>query len=447
MASVSIEIIPVDDPPIARDDHVVVDEDTPVSFDPLANDTELDGEPMKLLEFTQPANGTISREPSGGLNYLPRTNFFGLDSFTYIVADPNGQTNAAEVKIIVKPVNDVPVADDQSLTLNRNASVNITFSAVDPDDAELTYKVIDGPSHGTLWNYPTVATYYPTNGFSGDDRFTYRANDGKDDGPLATVHLTIKDVNNPPQLDDQSVVTKVDQSAVIHIAATDLDADPITYEIVQAPRQGTLSPSGTNYSYRPNPGYLGADDFTIRAFDGRDYSRTAKVGITVTDQNTAPAASDFAIKVFVNTPTNIVLRASDPESNPLNFHIVTRPSNGKLAGKGPTVLYSPNAYFAGSDRFQFKADDGELESAAATVTITVEPPNHAPKSATNQLVFVIKDTTTAVPLSVQDDDGDSLNCPILKGPKNGRLSGLGTNFVYTPKPGFIGDDSSNTSIK
>src|SRR5262249_12978784 len=150
------------------------------------------------------------------------------------------------VSIIVKPVNDPPVAENQSFTLNKNSNQNITFQATDPDDTEFTFSIVETPKHGELWNYPKVATYYPTNGFAGQDFFTYRANDGKDDGPIATVRLTVLDVNNPPTPTEQSIVTKVNQPATFHLVATDLDEDPLTFEIVSPPLQGTLSGSGTN---------------------------------------------------------------------------------------------------------------------------------------------------------------------------------------------------------
>jgi len=236
------------------------------------------------------------------------------------------------------------------------------------------------------------------------------------------------------------VTTKVNQPASLQLVATDLDNDPLTYQITTRPAHGTLAGSGTNYLYAPQPGYLGADTVLFQASDGKDTSKPATIHITVTDQNTPPIAQDFSIQTLINTPTNITLEATDPESSPLHFHVVTHPLNGKITGKGQVITYSPNTFFVGSDRFTFKADDGELDSNIATVSVVVDPGNHPPVS-TNQEVFVIENIATPISLAVHDPDGDPLNCPILKGPKNGRLSGLCTNLVYTPKAGFIGSDS------
>lgn len=439
MGSVTVEIAPVPDSPRAGPDHVVIDEDTRAEIDVLANDSDPDDEPLRLLEFVQPENGSVSSPGAGVLVYQPKEHYFGTDQFTYLVSDGTSSTEGT-VEIIVKPVNDPPVAEEQSFTLNRNASQNLIFTATDPDDTEFTFTIVDSPRNGTLWNYPKVATYYPTNGFAGSDSFTYRANDGKDDGPIATVHFTVLDANNPPQASDVSLVTKVDQPADIELSATDLDGDPLTYTIVRWPDPGRLSGSGTNYVYQPPAGFLGRDSFEFQVSDGKDSSPVARVSITVTDQNTPPVAHDSLEKVLINTPTNITLRATDPESNPLSFHLITRPLNGKLTGKGGVLLYSPNPFFVGSDRFTFRADDGELESDVATVSISVDAANHRPV-ATNQQVTVLKDTPLAIPLTVEDLDGDPLLCPILKGPKHGRLAGLGASFVYTPRAGFTGSDS------
>jgi subtilisin family serine protease len=439
IGSVTVTILPVNDPPLANPDHVIIDEDTPCDIDVLGNDTDPDNDSLTLSNFAQPENGSLSRNPDSTLHYVPKRDFSGPDSFTYTIADSQGVTNQGLVSLIIKPVNDPPVAENQSLALNRNSSVTVAFKASDPDDTEFTFTVLEGPAHGELWNYPTVATYYPTNGYSGSDRFTYQANDGKENGPIATVLLSVLDVNNPPLAERQSILTKVDQPAPVHLAATDLDGDPLTYSITSQPVHGSLTGSGTNYVYVPETGFLGHDEFTYEASDGQDSSPPAIVSITVTDQNTPPVAQDLWVRVLVNTPTNITLQATDPESNPLSFHVVSRPSHGKITGKGQVLVYSPNPYFSGSDRFTFKADDGELESNSGTVTLSVEPPNHPPVS-TNQEVVVTMNTPTSITLAVQDVDGNELRCPILKGPQYGLLSGLGTRFTYVPKPDYLGSD-------
>ena len=72
-------------------------------------------------------------------------------------------------------------------------------------------------------------------------------------------------------------------------------------------------------------------------------------------------------------------------------------------------------------------------TATWSCSLDVESSNHTPVS-TNQQVVVVVNSSVHIPLAVTDADNDPLNCPILKGPQHGLLSGLGTNFTYTPKP-------------
>jgi hypothetical protein len=441
LGKVTIHVTPVNEPPVASPDYVLLDEDTAIDIDVLSNDTDPDGDPVSLVGYSQPSHGSVAPGPGKMLHYQPSAHYRGPDAFTYTIADPQGETNQTTVSLIVKPVNHLPAAQSFNFTLNKNSSQNITFAASDPDpeDTQFTFTIVDSPQHGSLWTYPKVATYYPTNGFYGTDSFTYVANDGKGDGPFATVLLTVLDANNPPVVADQAVVAKVNHAAIIRLTASDLDNDPLTFQILTQPESGSLSGTGTNYIYQPNPDFLGTDKFTIQAFDGKDHSAPATVTITVTDKNTPPVVQDFAVTVLFNSSTNITLQATDLESDPLTFHVVTRPVNGKLTGKGQVLTYSPNVNFIGADRFTFKANDGEFDSGIATVSITIDTANHAPL-ATNQDLVVVESVPASFQLAVTDPDGDPLNCPILNGPQHGRVYGTGTTFTYAPAPGYIGTD-------
>ena len=409
LGSVTVRIIPVNQAPSANPDYVLLDEDASLDIDVLANDSDPDNDPLTIINFTKPDHGTLTLGPQQTFHYQPATHYRGNDSFTYTVSDPQGLTNQSSVGIIVKPVNHPPIAQSFAFTLNKNSSQNITFAADDPEDTVFTFTVIDNPLHGTLWNYPKVATYYPTNGFFGTDSFTYRANDGKVDGPIATVTFNVLDANNPPTASDQSVVAKLNHPAAIHLSAADLDNDPLTFEILTQPKSGTLTGSGTNYLYQPNTGYLGPDRFTYRAFDGKDDSAVATVNITVTDKNTPPVALDSSVRVLFNSFTNITLQASDLESDLLSFHVLTRPVNGKLPARARSLPISPNVNFIGADRLTFLVNDGEFNSGTGTVSITIDTANHAPLT-TNQSLYVVSGVPKAFRLAVLDPDGDLLNC-------------------------------------
>jgi hypothetical protein len=440
MARVTIEISPVNDPPVAVEDRIITLEDTPVTIEVLANDVDVDQDLLSIIEFSQPTNGSVTLTAEKSFLYTPKADFNGQESFTYKISDGHGTENETSVTVMVKPVNDTPVAQDQGFSINRNLHQDVNFLGTDADGDLLNFKVIKGPEHGDLYAYPAVANYYPARGFSGTDTFTYTADDGQEESKIGTVSFTILDQNNAPVANSDSWTTKVGQSLPLTLSGTDDDHDPLTFRIVAEPGRGTLSGSSSNLTYRPEPDFLGNDQFTFQVSDGQSASAEATVSIKITDINTPPVARDSSVMTRANTATNITLQASDAEGNPLKYEVLSTPTNGRLSGDPPDLTYTPNPNYTGSDRFTFQVNDGEEPSNLATVSIAVDFPNYPPV-ATNQSLSLPRDQASAVELQVVDLDGDLLRCPILKGPKNGTLTGRGTNFTYTPKPNFVGTDS------
>ena len=87
--------------------------------------------------------------------------------------------------------------------------------------------------------------------------------------------------NLPPVADDQSVTTEMNTPVPITLTATDPDADPLTFEVVDPPGSGILTGTAPDLTYTPDSGFTGADFFTFRANDGNTYSNIATVFINV----------------------------------------------------------------------------------------------------------------------------------------------------------------------
>jgi hypothetical protein len=100
-ATVTITINAVNDPPTANDDVAVTDEDTAVTIDVLANDSDVDGDALTIASASDPANGSVVINADGTITYTPDVNFFGADAFTYSIGDGNGGIDSATVSITV----------------------------------------------------------------------------------------------------------------------------------------------------------------------------------------------------------------------------------------------------------------------------------------------------------------------------------------------------------
>ncbi|WP_158279859.1 Ig-like domain-containing protein [Coraliomargarita sinensis] len=164
--------------------------------------------------------------------------------------------------------------------------------------------------------------------------------------------------------------------------------------------------------------------------------------ITVDAPNNPPVAQNDSVSTNEDTPVAITLVATDADSDPLTYAVVTPPSNGVLTGTAPNLTYTPNSAFSGSDSFTFKANDGTVDSNTATVSITVNagPANNAPV-ASDDSVTTDEDVSVAIALVATDADSDPLTYSVEAAPTNGTLTGTEPNLTYTPDVGYAGSDS------
>ncbi|MDW1872048.1 tandem-95 repeat protein, partial [Vibrio sp. Vb0598] len=128
--TVNFTVAPVAD--IVADNATVV-EDTPTIIKVLGNDTfEGDDKLVSLDSNNGPANGTVSVNPDGSVTYTPNDNYHGADSFTYIVTS-GGVSESTTVNVDVTPVNDAPVANDDTATTQEDTAVTIDVLPNDTD--------------------------------------------------------------------------------------------------------------------------------------------------------------------------------------------------------------------------------------------------------------------------------------------------------------------------
>lgn len=106
LATVSITVTSVNDPPIAVNDTYTTTEGTTLAMSApgvLANDTDIEASPLTAALASGPANGTLTLNPNGSFTYTPTGVFAGLDSFTYLASDGMSPSNTATVTINVVP--------------------------------------------------------------------------------------------------------------------------------------------------------------------------------------------------------------------------------------------------------------------------------------------------------------------------------------------------------
>jgi cellulose biosynthesis protein BcsQ len=431
----------INNPPTAESVMVTVDEEVPTTITLSAKDMNRNQLSYRII--SEPSHGTLTGT-APELTYTPESNYNGTDSFSFIVNDGKLDSNRAKVSIIVKAVNDAPVAIPQSVTTKADKSIPITLTGNDLDSQSLQFAIRTEPRHGKLsltqqFNNNGNLVYTPKPGFTGSDSFTFKLNDGKSDSEPARVAVKITP-NNPPLADSKSVTTAEDTPVVINLTGDDPDGDTLNYIVTKNPSHGKLGGTAPNLTYTPNQNFNGPDSFTFQVNDGAVDSFLATVSINVTAVNDAPVVDEDKATVQEDTPTPITLIGSDPDGDSLTYIVVTDPSHGSLNKTESSLIYTPDVDYNGPDRFSFKANDGVTDSAAATFAIEVAPVDDPPIAQPGNAILE-EDTSITINLEGTDPDGDKLTYSIVREPSHGTLSGTAPKVTYTPKTNFNWLDS------
>ena len=487
--SFEIQTIPVNDMPVADAVEVEADEDTAVVITLAGSDIETPDGQLIYKVASDPQHGMVTINGNQA-TYTPGANYNGPDSFTFTVTDngdpaeshsnPGDLTSiAATVTITVKPVNDRPIADAQSVTTGEDKAKVITLSGSDFEtpDGQLVYKVASAPQHGTVTINGDQATYTPTDHYNGPDSFSFTVTDTADGSSIALssspadVSITVNPVNDRPIADAQTIDAEEDTAKVITLTSRDIEtpAGQLIYKVASDPQHGTVTINGNQATYTPAANYNGPDSFKFTVTDTGDGSSSAltsiaaTVSITVNPVNDMPVADIQSMTTDEDTAKVITLSGSDLETpdGQLVYKVASDPQHGTVTINGNQATYTPEANYNGPDSFAFTVTDAgdpnggnqgwgydlPLTSIAASVSITVNPVNDRPVGQDDDF-FAPRDDQIDVVLVGVDVETANLDFTIINGPANGTLTPNGPGspgkYTYNPNVGSIRDSFTYT---
>ena len=360
----------------------------------------------------------------------------------------------------VSVANKAPVAEPGTVMTQEEKPVPITLIGSDPDGEQLTYNIVTDPSHGSLSGTAPDMTYTPALNYNGPDSFTFSVNDGKANSDQVMISVTVLAVNDAPTANPHSETTKENKSVSAALTGSDVDGDPLIFIICKEAEHGTLtfdSNFNTNGKliYTPEPYFTGPDVFTFKLNDGEADSAPAKVSINVVP-NLLPVAKSHSVTTVEDTPTEIRLMGSDPDSDPLSYSMVTDPSNGSLKGTAPNLTYTPNPNFNGSDSFTFKVNDSAGDSVPATVSIMVSSVNDPPVAIDDTATTQEDTPVVTIDVLANDTDVDNVGRYLYLDTFSVTAVSQGTNgsvtinpdntLSYSPNANFYGSDTFTYTI-
>ncbi|OWL00108.1 RTX toxin [Vibrio parahaemolyticus] len=455
--TVNVDVTPVNDAPVAKDDTTITGEDTPVTIDVLPNDSDVDGDKLSIESASVPKEQGTVEVVNGKLVFTPAENFNGDAEITYIVTD--GQlTDEAKVAVTVNPVNDAP-------TIKVDAVESITEDAVSTDTvvATLTVRDTDTPE-----DQLTISLENNSNGYfvlvGNEVKLTQVGADAVNNDELnlkdLTISASVSDGVNPTASDSDSlIVNRVNDAPTVEnaIADQELSEDFATYTI-DLNDAFKDSDSALNFSVSGNSNVLvsiengiatisptadwnGSETLTFTATDPSGESISQTVNFTV-----APVADIVADKATVVEDTSTVIKVLGNDTFEGDGKVVSLdtnngPANGTVSvNPDGSVTYTPNDNYHGTDSFTYIVTSGGV-SESTTVSVDVTPVNDAPV-AKDDIATTQEDTAVTIDVLPNDSDvdGDKLSIESASVPKEqGTVEVVNGKLVFTPAENFNGD--------
>lgn len=371
----SIDVIPVNDPPLAIDDELNISTSPHQSIDVLANDVDPDGDNIRIAHIGDLKNGTAAISGDGTtILFTPAAGHMGDVSFRYTVMDEYNEE--AQAWVLLKDGNDennLVLAD--TITASEDDSVTLPFARLlENDNVDDDVDIMFGPAQNG--QIQVIAnrrfTYTPNPNFTGTDYFTYTVEPREGTTASATVTVIVTPVTDAPTIEDiPNQWTDIGQTlGPILFAVTDVDVLQTELEVTSivseaAPldliSEENISIVGSGASramwITPSPDLVGTATIMITVSNGRAESSDS-FQLTVGPAGMAPSITiegDFSPIIAANTSLTINFQIQDPDT-PINTLSVSAKS------ETPSVVPNNNRHL--------DIQGGNNQNGQRSITIT-----------------------------------------------------------------------------
>ena len=418
--------------PVATDDELVVEAGIEGTVDVVANDTDPNGDPLGVVDYSDPAFGEVHCTEAGLCAYLADLGFVGEDSFTYTIVDGRGGEAIGTVYVTVtEPLVAVNLPPEVSagapVEAEPNELVILAGSAEDPERDPLTFDWTTAPGTTCKISSPGSANTTVTCTAPGIHDLTLTVTDGHNLPVIATTIITITEppilVNQPPEVSaGLPVEAKPNEPVTLDGSAFDPEGDPLfvawttELDLLGLPSSCTfadpMSPVTTVSCSEP-----GRYEVTLTANDGKNLPVSDTTTVTVTEPlvavNLPPEVSAGApVEAEPNEPVILAGSAEDPERDPLTFDWTTAPGTTCKISSPGSANTTVTCTAPGIHDLTLTVTDGHNLPVIATTTITItEPPilvNQPPEVSAGLPVEAKPNEPVTLDGSAFDPEGDPL---------------------------------------
>ncbi|MFM7020300.1 MAG: Ig-like domain-containing protein [Aquirufa sp.] len=385
--ALNITVTAVNDTPIAvNDDNVSGPEDSPITGNVLSNDSDPDGTPISVSQFTiagvvgtftagQTATilgkGTLIINANGTFTFTPLANYYGpVPTITYTAVDGSGASANATLNMAVTPVNDPPTVVNDVITVPEGTTgtgnVLTNDSDVESGTLAVTQFTINGTIYtpGSIVSIPNVGTFVlnadGTYSFTGVPNYSgavpligYTATDGTGGTSTGTLTVSIQNVNDAPVVVSETFITPEDTPAIGNVLTNDTDPEGTTINMTQflvggvsynagqtatIPGVGTVTISSLGaYVFTPVANYFGNVPPVIYTVSDGQATTTGSLTISVTSVNDAPVGVNDTKVGEVNANLSGIVLTNDTDVENGTLSVVDFIINGTTYPAGQTA--------------------------------------------------------------------------------------------------------------
>ncbi len=465
-------------PPIAVDDvgfPPVSIGDQPVLLDVLRNDSDPDGDELRITETVGVAVGDVRLVNNGrAIEYAPPSDGAPREiGFTYSIADGRGGVASAQVllELATDPASLPPEATDDTVGPVKAGEV-VVFDPrendIDPDGDRADLVIVPQDPQMTVEPDGRVRLVAPLE----TTELPYLVRDVQGlESEVAFVTVLVTE-NRAPDVEPIAVETPYDTPITIdlHDAVTDPDEDPLVITLGRNRSGGSVTVDGSpadsflRVVFTPDTGFEGTATFDFTADDRAGHIVAGAVTVNVLPpENRPPVAAPITVRAEAGVPSLVRLSdsVSDPDPDGAANHTfeISAAANGNVTLDGPTAageVWIRSTVDGGgvTDSFSYTVVDGEFTSTE-TVTIDLAIPNFPPPSLTDDVARILQGNATP-PISLLANDvdnspaalrGDGLVVTAVGVSPDGTTQQVANTAIFTPDPDFYGTASFTYTVQ
>lgn len=404
-ASVTINVLPINDIPSADNLSFSGFEDIPLNI--VLNGSDADNDALTFTILTNPTQGVLE-QVAGNYVYQPAPNFSGVDSFTFQASDSQNTSLPATVSITIAPVNDAPSLANIALQTNEDNAIDTILSGSDSEGATLTYLITTAPANGSAMITGNLLTYMPNDDYAGSDTFAVSAFDGVASSIPAVVSVTVLPINDVPLILSSPVTTALEDTLYqYNVNASDVDSDNgLVYSLSISPSGMTIDSLSGLINWTPLQENVGVNTIGVIVTDTDGGASSQSFDITVTEVNDAPVILPIPAQNATATQLfTLMLSAQDEESDILAFSITSGPDGVAIDESTGAITWTPTASQTGTFTIDVNISDG-LAITPFSLDVSVTPaPFAAPEFTgdTNIVGFVGEDFVFPLQIAAETD--------------------------------------------